>query len=314
MEKIPVILDGDPGHDDAIAWLLAASSPQLDIRAVISVGGNVSLKKTTLNALRCFTLFQKYDIRIAEGAERPLLSEPQNAPSVHGESGLDGPAMPESKIELSGQSGLELMAEVLRSSDKRVTIIPTGPLTNIANLIVAYPELIDKIERISLMGGGILSGNWTHAAEFNILVDPEAARVVFGSGIPIIMAPLDVTEKALILAEDVERIRKIGNRVSDIVAEWLDFFYKFHKTLGYAGAPLHDPCAVGVIINPDIFVKKDMYVEISVGGEYTRGATLGDYYGVSGKKPNATVIMNLDREKFVQMLIEACESFSEAKT
>lgn len=313
MNKIPVILDGDPGHDDAIAWMLAFALPELDIKAIVSVQGNVFCDKTTYNALRVATLLGRPDIPVAQGAVKPLLGEPLGAPSIHGESGLDGPELPEPAAQLSELSGVELMAKVLRESDQPVTIIATGPLTNVATLLCAYPDLKGKIERISLMGGGIQSGNWTPAAEFNILVDPEAAKVVFESGVPIIMAPLDVTEKALVMPSDFNRIRAVGNRVSDIVAEWLEFFYKFHCSIGYTGAPMHDPCAVAVLVKPEIFVFKDMYVEVETGGQYSRGCTVGDLYDKSGKRPNARVLMNLDRERFVDMLVEAARHYTEAQ-
>lgn len=309
MNRIPVILDGDPGHDDAIAWLLALAHEELDVRAVIPVSGNVSLEKTTYNTLRILTLLGRTDIPVAPGAAKPLLELPSHAPSVHGESGLDGPALPEPVFEVCGMTGVELMAKVLRESRQKVTIVPTGALTNVAALLTAYPTLKRRIKRIVLMGGGILSGNWTPAAEFNILIDPEAAKIVFESGVPIVMAPLDVTEKALVFPEDFERIRALGNPVSSIVAEWLDFFYKFHLTIGYKGAPLHDPCAVGYLLKPEMFVTREMYVEIETSGMYCKGVTVGDVRGVSGKKPNATVMMNLDRQAFVDLLVDACARY-----
>ena len=309
MNKIPVILDGDPGHDDAIAWLLALAHEELDVRAVIPVSGNVSLEKTTYNTLRILTLLGRTDIPVAPGAARPLIEPPSHAPSVHGESGLDGPALPEPAFDVCGMTGVELMAKVLRESRQKVTIVPTGAMTNVAALLSAYPELKRRIKRIVLMGGGILSGNWTPAAEFNILIDPEAAKIVFESGVPIVMAPLDVTEKALVIPEDFERIRALGNPVSSIVAEWLDFFYKFHLTIGYKGAPLHDPCTIGYLLKPEIFVTREMYVAVETTGTYCKGATVGDVCGVSGKKPNATVLMNLDRQAFVDLLIDACARY-----
>ena len=306
MKKIPVILDGDPGHDDAIAWLLALAHPELDVRAVIPVSGNVSLEKTTYNTLRILTLLGRTDIPVARGADRPLIEPASHAPSVHGESGLDGPALPEPAFAVQEGSGVALMARILAGSCEKVTLVPTGALTDIAALFTLHPHLREKVERVVLMGGGILSGNWTPAAEFNILIDPEAARIVFRSGVPIVMAPLDVTEKALVRPEDFERIRSLGNPVAQIVAAWLDFFYKFHLTIGYTGAPLHDPCAVGYLIRPDIFTTRDMFVDIETGGTYCKGATVGDVYGVSGKAPNAKVMMGLDRQAFVDMLVDAC--------
>lgn len=209
MKKIPIILDGDPGHDDAIAWMLANASPLLDIRAVTSVCGNQTIEKTTYNALRIMTLIG-LRAPMARGRTGPLVSEPIVAPTVHGKSGLDGPDLPEPAFEPLEMSAVELMAKVLSESAEPVTLVPTGPLTNVAALLLAHPELKSKIREISLMGGGIHHGNWTPAAEFNILVDPEAADLVFRSGIPIIMAGLDVTEQALVFPEDFERIRALG--------------------------------------------------------------------------------------------------------
>ena len=205
------------------------------------------------------------------------------------------------------------MAKVLREAKEPVTIVATGPQTNVAALLLAHPELKGKIARISLMGGGIATGNWTPAAEFNILVDPEAAKIVFTSGVPITMAGLDVTEKALILPEDFERVRALGNPVSDIVAQWLEFFYKFHRSIGYAGAPMHDPCAVMALIHPEIFTIRPMYVQVETGGEYCRGTTVGDLLGFSGHAPNADVLMDVDRGRFADLLVEAIGFYGEAK-
>ena len=194
-KPIPVILDGDPGHDDAIAWVLAKASPCLDIRAVTSVCGNQTIEKTTYNARRIMALIG-LDVPVAKGDPRPLLAEPIIAPVVHGQSGLDGPPLPEPAGELSPLSAVELMAQIIADSEEPVTIVPTGPLTNVAKLLLAHPDLKPKIAHISLMGGGVKMGNWTPAAEFNILVDPHAARLVFRSGIPITMAGLDEIGRA----------------------------------------------------------------------------------------------------------------------
>ena len=309
MNRIPVILDGDPGHDDAIAWMLAKSSPMLEIRAVTSVCGNQTIEKTTYNALRICTLLG-IDCPIAMGKPAPLLAKPMNAPSVHGQSGLDGPKLPEPAMELSELRSVELMAKVLRESDAPVTIVSTGPQTNVAALLLAHPELKSKIGQISLMGGGIAHGNWTPAAEFNILVDPEAAKVVFESGIPIIMSGLDVTEKALIYPKDFERVRAVGNPVARVVADWLEFFYEFHRNLGYPGAPVHDPVAVVSLIRPELLISKDLCVEVETKGEYCRGATVGH----NRKKPNARVNLGIDRDGFADLLVEAVRSYGEGKT
>lgn len=307
MEKtLPVLLDGDPGHDDAIAWMLAKASPLLDIRAVTSVCGNQTIEKTTYNAQRICALLG-IDAPVAMGKPAPLLAEPMNAPSVHGQSGLDGPVLPEPNAPLSSLRSVELMAKVLQESETPVALVPTGPLTNIAALLLAHPELKEKIKVISLMGGGITHGNWTPAAEFNILVDPEAAKIVFESGVPIVMSGLDVTERALIFPKDFERIRKVGNPVARVVADWLEFFYGFHREIGYAGAPLHDPVAVVSLIRPDLLTSKPLCVEIETQGEYCRGATIGH----DRKPANALVNFDIDRDGFADLLVEAVSTYGE---
>lgn len=309
IKKIPVILDGDPGHDDAIAWVLATASPLLDIKAVTSVCGNQTIQKTTYNAGRIMTLVG-LDVPLAMGRVKPLVADAIIAPTVHGNSGLDGPALPEPKNKPLEIDACTLMAQLLQESSEPVVLIPTGPLTNVATLLLLYPHLKPKIRHIYLMGGGIDFGNWTPAAEFNILVDPEAAEVVFTSGIPITMAGLDVTEKALVFPEDFERVRAVGNPVAKVVAEWLDFFYGFHRSIGYPGAPVHDAVAVAALIRPEIMTMVDMYVQIETTGDYCRGATVGDKLGVLGKPANARVIMGIDRQKFVDLLVEAAEHYS----
>lgn len=309
MKKIPIILDGDPGHDDAIAWMLAQSSPLLDIRALTTVCGNQTIEKTTYNAMRIMTLVGM-NVPVAKGRPGPLLAESIIDPSVHGKSGLDGPALPEPCMELSPLSAVELMAKVLRESDEPITLVPTGPLTNVAALLLAHPELRSKIARISLMGGGLKSGNWTPAAEFNILVDPEAAKIVFNSGLPILMAGLDVTERALVTPEDSARIRAVGNHVAEVVADWVEFFFGYHRARGYTGAPVHDAVAVTALIKPEILTTQQMYVDVETGGNYCKGATIGDPEGRGGKATNTTVILDIDRKAFVDLLVEAVASYN----
>ncbi len=312
-KPIPVILDGDPGHDDAIGWVIAGACDRLKVLGCTAVNGNCSVNKAAYNAQRVCALIN-LDVPIAKGQRKPLFIEPIKAPSnIHGESGLDGPVLPEPKRELEEETAVELMARLLNESDEKVTIVATGPLTNVAALLITHPEVKDKIEQISIMGGGILYGNWTPAAEFNILVDPDAADIVFKSGLPIYMAGLDVTEKALVLPEDVELIRSIGNPVSDIVSEWLEFFYIFHKSIGYEGAPLHDPCAIMVLIHPEIFDIRDYYVEVETSGEYTKGCTVADVYNVTGKKSNAKCLMGVDRKKFIELMADYIRNYSEVK-
>ena len=312
MKRIPIILDGDPGHDDAIAWVLANASPMLDIRAVTSCCGNQTIEKTTYNALRICTLIGLH-APFAMGRKRPIVSEPIIAPTVHGQSGLDGPALPEPDFKPLELDAVTLMAKVLRESAEPVTLVPTGPLTNIAALLLAHPELKGRIAHISLMGGGIAFGNWTPAAEFNILVDPEAARIVFESGIPITMAGLDVTERALVYPEDFERIRAVGNPVARVVADWLEFFYGFHRSMGYPGAPVHDAVAVAALVRPEILTMKPYYVQVETEGDFCKGATVADRFGVLGHAPNTNVILGIDRNGFVDLLVEAAEHYNKTE-
>ena len=304
-----MLLDGDPGHDDAIAWVLANASPILEIKAVTSVCGNQTIEKTTYNAGRVMALVG-LDVPLAAGRKKPLLADAMNAPSVHGVSGLDGPVLPEPRRKPLELDACELMAKVLEESEDPVTLIPTGPLTNVASLLLLYPYLKSKITRISMMGGGIKHGNWSPAAEFNILVDPEAADTVFSSGILITMAGLDVTERALVFPEDFERIRAVCNPVATVVAEWLDFFYGFHRSIGYPGAPVHDAVAVAALIKPEIMTMQSMYVAIETTGDYCRGATVGDPLGVLKQPANARVILDIDRKAFVDLLVSAAEHYS----
>jgi pyrimidine-specific ribonucleoside hydrolase len=311
-KKTPIILDGDPGHDDAIAWMLAFARKELDVRGVVSVSGNASIEHTTRNMLQLMTLLGVKNVPLAQGASRPIVYPPVAAPTeAHGITGLDGPVMPEPEVSLCGMGGTELLAKLLRKANQPITLVPTGPLSNIASLFLAYPRLKKKIACISLMGGGMLKGNWSPAAEFNIAADPEAAKIVFNSGVPIIMAGLDVTEKAYITREDIERIRNVGNKVAIIAADILDFFYQPHSEGGYLGAHLHDPVAITALVRPEILEIHDIYVQVETSGEYCRGATIGDFHKTSGKPPNAKVIMDIDREAFVDMIVEAIEYYGE---
>ncbi|SDY23659.1 pyrimidine-specific ribonucleoside hydrolase RihA [Tindallia californiensis] len=307
--KKPVIIDCDPGHDDAIALLLAISSEELEVKAVTTVGGNQTSEKTLNNAMRILSFAGVEGIPVAPGASQPLVRELQIAPEVHGESGLEGPYLPEPTFKPYGKGAIELMEEIIMTSKDKIVLVPTGPLTNIATLLLTVPNVKDRIERISLMGGSAVGGNWTPAAEFNILVDPEAADVVFKSGIPITMSGLDVTHKAQVYDEEIESIRLQGGKVSVMVAELLDFFAKFHKEMGFEGSPLHDPCAVAWLIKPDIFTTKHLHVAIETKGEFTTGATVVDYRGVTGKIPNTEVIYDVDREAFIKLLMDSLKKY-----
>ena len=309
---LPVILDCDPGHDDAIALILALASPELKVLAVTTSAGNQTPDKTLNNALRILTLLGRDDIPVAAGAPKRLARELIIADNVHGESGLDGPTLPDPAFAPQAMTGLELMAKCLRESPEPVTLVPTGPLTNIALLLAAHPELKSKIGRIVLMGGAAGAGNWTPAAEFNIYVDPEAAEIVFQSGIPVVMAGLDVTHRAQIMADDIERFRSVGNTVATTVAELLDFFMEYHKAekWGFHGAPLHDPCTIAWLLKPEMFTTVHRWVGVETQGKYTQGMTVVDYYSLTGNKPNTTVMVDIDREAFVDFLAERLAYYS----
>lgn len=303
---LPIILDCDPGHDDAIAIVLALASPELDVKAITSSAGNQTPEKTLRNVLRMLTLLQRQDIPVAGGARKPLMRELIIADNVHGESGLDGPALPEPDFAPQSVTAVELMAKTLRESPQPVTIVATGPQTNIALLLNSHPELHDKIARIVMMGGAMVLGNWQPAAEFNIYVDPEAAEIVFQSGIPVVMAGLDVTHRAQIHGLDIERFRQLGNPVATIVAELLDFFMEYHKDAkwGFTGAPLHDPCTIAWLLKPELFTSVERWVGVETQGKYTQGMTVVDYYFLTDNQPNTTVLLDVDREGFVDLLAE----------
>ncbi|MCE9884050.1 pyrimidine-specific ribonucleoside hydrolase RihA [Obesumbacterium proteus] len=303
---LPIILDCDPGHDDAIALILALASPELELKAVTTSAGNQTPEKTLRNALRILTLLQRSDIPVAGGAVKPLMRELIIADNVHGESGLDGPELPEPNFAPQQCNAVELIAKTLRESAEPMTIVATGPLTNIAILLTSHAELRPKIARIVIMGGAAGLGNWTPAAEFNIYVDPEAAEIVFQSGLPIVMAGLDVTHRAQIMSEDIERFRQLGNPVAAVVADLLDFFMEYHKQekWGFQGAPLHDPCTIAWLINPSMFTCVERWVGVETQGKYTQGMTVVDYYGLTNNAPNTTVMMDIDRQAFVDLLVE----------
>ena len=308
---LPVILDCDPGHDDAIALILALASPELKVLAVTTSAGNQTPDKTLNNALRILTLLGRDDISVAAGAPKPLARELIIADNVHGESGLDGPKLPDPAFAPVAMTALELMAKCLRESPEPVTLVPTGPLTNIALLLAAHPELKSKIARIVLMGGAAGAGNWTPAAEFNIYVDPEAADMVFKSGLPITMCGLDVTHQAQVMDEDIERVRAINNPVAQCVAGLLDFFMIYHRDpkWGFAGAPLHDPCTIAWLLAPALFHGIECRVDIETGGTHTSGMTVVDRYGLTGKAANALVLLGLDRAGFIDLLVTRLRAF-----
>lgn len=311
MDKIPVIIDCDPGNDDALMLMLAHGSGRFDIRAVTVSAGNQTQSKTLQNALKVLTLIGATDIPVYRGAEKPLFHELAVSDSVHGDTGLNGPTLPVPTMQAQPTSAVEGIASILSASENPVNIVPTGPLTNIATFLLAYPHLKHKIERISLMGGGIFRGNMTPLAEFNIYADPEAAAIVFRSGVPITMCGLDVTHKALVYPKDIDLLRALGNQTGKAAADLMDFysiFYTENRVELNGGAALHDPCAIAWLMNPGIFTTKSCYVDVETKGELTRGATVVDFYNTLQKEPNATVAYDIDRNAFMDMLFNAIKA------
>lgn len=302
-----IIIDCDPGHDDALAILWALASNKLNVKGITTVAGNQTIEKVTNNTLKILTLAKNFEIPVAMGSSNPLVKELIiGGQLVHGDSGLDGPILPNPEVSISTLSALEFMIKTLEESDELITIVGIGPLTNIALLLKVRPDLIDKIEQISIMGGGTI-GNWTPAAEYNIFADPESAYIVFNSGIKIIMSGLDVTQKAYVTKVENERLRNQGNKCSVFAAELIDYFGKYHYEVeGFVGCTLHDPCAIAVLIYPEIFKSYKCNVNVELSGEYTRGMTVVDKIGYQKKlfgkdvKENVIFLYDLDREKFVE--------------
>jgi inosine-uridine nucleoside N-ribohydrolase len=298
----PVILDCDPGHDDAIALLLALASPELELLGVTTTYGNQTLEKTTANALRVLELAGRTDIRVAAGADAPLERELVVAAHVHGESGLDGPTLPAPTAAPSSMDAVSFISDLVRSAPRPVTLVPTGPLTNVARYLDAHDT--NGIERIVLMGGAVAEGNFTPAAEFNIWCDPEAAASVFSSGLDVTMIGLDVTHKAVVGPAVEERLRAAGP-IGEFVAELIVFFSRYHaQTYGWDGAPIHDAVAVAHLIRPGLVQTKYRNVEIELDSELCRGRTVVDLWNRTDRPPNAHVGVDVDAPAFFDLLVE----------
>jgi pyrimidine-specific ribonucleoside hydrolase len=293
----PILLDCDPGHDDAIALLLALASPELDLLGVTTVAGNQTVEKTTANAIRVLELVGA-DVPVAAGAGRPLVREPYVAAYVHGETGLDGPDLPPARRKPVDLHGVDFLAERIAGT----TLVATGPLTNVALLLAGHEEA--RLERIVLMGGAIAEGNVTPAAEFNIWADPEAAARVFSSGVDVTMVGLDVTHQALLTDEHAARLRENG-RVGSVVADLLEFYGVFHKQVyDFEGSPIHDAVAVAQVIQPDLLELRELNVEIDLESELCRGRTVVDLWKRTGREPNARVAVGIDADGFTKLLLE----------
>ncbi len=302
-----IIIDTDPGQDDAVAILLALASPELQVLGITCVAGNVPLKLTARNARVVCELAGRPEVKVFAGCDRPLERRLVTAEHVHGKTGLDGAELPEPSMPLQDAHAVDFLIETLRREPAgSVTLVPIGPLTNIATAMRRAPDIVPRIERIVLMGGAYFEvGNITPAAEFNIYVDPEAADRVFRSGAPITMLPLDVTHRALTTRPRVEAFRALPGRVGPAVAGWTDFFERFDKEkYGAQGAPLHDPCTIAWLLRPDLFTGREINVEIETEGRLTLGMTVADYWRVTDRKPNVTFIRDIDDAGFYALLTE----------
>lgn len=302
-----IIIDTDPGQDDAVAILLALASPELEVLGITCVAGNVPLPLTVRNARVICELAGRRDMRIFEGCDAPLKRKLVTAEHVHGKTGLDGIALPDPTMPLEDGHAVDFIIETLRREPAgSVTLCPLGPLTNIATALQKAPDIAPRIAEIVLMGGAYFEvGNITPAAEFNIYVDPEAADIVFKSGIPLVVMPLDVTHKALTSRTWVEQMRGLGSETGRAVASWTDFFERFDTAkYGSQGAPLHDPCVIAYLLKPELFEGRHINVVIETTGEYTLGMTVADWWRVSDRDANALFIGSVDRDGFFALLTE----------
>ena len=303
-----IIIDTDPGQDDAVAILLALASPDgIDLLGLTAVGGNVPLALTQKNARIVCELARRRDVRVFAGCDAPLARPLVTAEHVHGKTGLDGPQLPDPTMPLADGHAVDFLIETLRHEPSgSVTLVPIGPLTNIAAAFRAAPDIIPRVGQVVLMGGAYFEvGNITPAAEFNIYVDPEAADIVFRSGVDLVVMPLDVTHKALTSRARVAAFRGMGTEVGRMVAEWTDFFERFDKEkYGAEGAPLHDPCTIAWLIRPELFTGRHINVEIELEGRHTTGMTVADWWRVSGRGANALFMGGVDDAGFYALLTE----------
>lgn len=302
-----IIIDTDPGQDDAVAILLALGSAELDIVGISAVAGNVPLNLTEKNARKICELAGRPDIKVYAGAIRPLARELVTAEEVHGKTGLNGPQLPDPTMKLQDQYAVDFIVETLMNEPSgTITLCALGPLTNVALALIREPRIAPRIKELVLMGGGFFEGgNVTPTAEFNIYVDPHAADIVFKAGIPIVMMPLDVTHKALTTATRTQAFRNLGTRVGTATAEMLEFFERFdEEKYGTDGGPLHDPCVIAYLLKPELFEGRNCNVTVETSSELTMGMTVIDWWGVTKRPQNAMVMRDIDHDAFFALLLE----------
>ena len=311
MKPEKIILDCDPGYDDALALTMAIASEQIELLGVTTSAGNQTPDKTLNNALKMLTLLGVTDVPVAGGNHRPLMRNLKIADYVHGETGLDGADLPEPAFEPADQPAVELIADILRSQAEPITLVVTGPMTNIALFLRIHPELENKIKQIVFMGGAAGQGNVEPTTEFNMAVYPEAAKIVINEGIPLVMAGLNVTLKAQIYPDDLEKIRKINNQVAQAITGQMEFYGKWYgqAEFGLAGTPVHDPCTIAYLLKPEIFETHTAYLDVETQGQLTAGETVVDFTGLMNQKPNAKILMDLDRQMFVDLIISLLHRF-----
>lgn len=303
---LPVVLDCDPGHDDAVAILLAVASPQVDLRAVTTTFGNCRVEDATRNALRVLTLVDALDVPVAAGASGPLVGEAALGTYVHGVSGLDGPAMPEPGAPARPEGAIAVLEDVITSSADKVTVVATGPITNVATLLRERPGIVEGIREVVFMGGSTERGNHTPTAEFNTYADPEALDVVLRSGLPVRMVGLNLTHQALATPQVVERMLAVDTPVGRTCGEWMGFFGSSYRTLWeFEAPPVHDPCTIAALVRPELLTWREAFVAVELEGRWTRGTTVVDLHHRYSDAPNAQVAMSLDVDGFWDLVLEA---------
>jgi purine nucleosidase len=312
----PIILDCDPGHDDAMAILLARGCPDIDLRAITTVAGNQTLDKTTLNARRVCTVAGIHDVPIHAGCDRPLVRPQIVAPEIHGSSGLDGPVFGEPTVDVAAEHAVDFLVRTLMASAGEITLVPVGPLTNIAMALRREPRIARRTREVVLIGGSYGRGNRTPTAEFNILADPEAAAIVFGAGWPVTMVGLDLTHQAGASQRVIDEIAAMGTGVSRMVVDMLEFYRgSYHSVEGLGDPPVHDPCAVARVARPGLVEVADAFVAVETHGEWTSGMTVTDFRGQGpgrpgrlGHEPNTKVATKLDRDGFWTLMLDALKT------
>jgi pyrimidine-specific ribonucleoside hydrolase len=304
-----LILDCDPGHDDMAAIILACASPEIELFGITTSAGNQTAEKTFANARKVLALIGREDVSVYRGCATPLVKPLTTAPQIHGKSGLDGAELPEPSVPEEKEHAVDFLYRTIEAHPG-LTVVITGPMTNIAMLLKKEPEVAGKVGRFVVMGGTHAMSNVTPAAEFNIYVDPEAARIVFHSGVPVTLVTLDVTNRALFTEEDLDRMGSEGGRVSKTVADLIRFFLQANnRRYRLGGAPLHDPMTIAWLLHPEVLETKRVAVNVETKGEYTRGRTVFDFYGITGEEPNVDVSVDFDLPLFKKMMFDAVRYF-----